>query len=146
MSGVAAIAVQDAIRTTLLASGAVTSLLASNASVYDEAPQNAELPYISLDDTTEVAWNQLGSGAYGANVTAMLHIFDHSLRGFAKAEAIAGACVNALRSPSGSTLTISGYTCHACMYESTDRIVEDAGDGTTIKHVAVLMRVYCTEA
>lgn len=144
MAGGASLPVQAAIRTTLLATAAVTGLLRSATSIYDEAPQGSVMPFITLDDMTEVAWNTMG--LYGSNVTAMIHIWSDQGRGFAEADGIAQQVAQALRSPSGSTITPTGYTCHAVMYESTTRILEDMGDGRTVKHVAVLMRAYTTES
>lgn len=102
MSASAEIALRAAIRAALAADPNVTGIL-NGAHIFDEAPDTANLPYVSFDDARTRDWSTATSLGAEHQVSMTIHTQG---QGILEALQIAAAICESLRV---STLTLDGH-------------------------------------
>lgn len=131
----AANAVQAAFYTTL--NGNV------GAPVYDEPPETADLPYVTIGEATTTHDNRFGLTA--RQVVANVHVWtrsggDSAVAGFLEGNTIAAAVDSLL---DGQPLTLTGWGAVACNLEQSQTLRDP--DGIT-RHVVLTYRVFVEAA
>jgi hypothetical protein len=124
----ATLAVQTAIYATLAADGPLTAL----AGIYDEPPQGAAFPYVTIGEATEVPWDTFGR--QGRELVCTLHVWSRA-KGFTEAATI---LQNVLRLLDRAALTVANYTAVRCVYEFGQPMRDP--DGIT-RHIVARFRV-----
>jgi len=94
-----------------------------SCSVYDEVPENAVFPYVTLGEDTESAENTLNR--IGRNVTMTLHVWSQA-PGFKEAKHIAHDIIELLEH---QPLALNGFANTAVNYEVSSYLHD--GDGFT---------------
>jgi hypothetical protein len=132
MSALAAL--QTAVVTRLLAASGLAALVGTR--IYDgEAPQETDLPYVVVGESTESRVGVLGR--YGFDDSIMLHIWS-GYAGRKEALDILSQIELALR----PTLTLSGHTSVSLRLEFVTTLVEDDG----VRHVPARYSAFTFEA
>jgi hypothetical protein len=123
MSGSASWPLQQAVYAVLAASAPLTTLL-GGARIYDDVPQAAPFPHVSLGQTSSNDW---GTGTEdGEEHILTLHVWSQA-GGRGEAQRIMGAMRDALHTAS---LTVTGHTLISLRQQFSD--VRRDPDGVTI--------------
>ncbi len=123
MSGSATLPLQQAVYAALAGSTPLTALL-GGARIYDDVPQAAPFPYISLGQTSS---SEYGTGTEdGEEHTLTLHVWSQN-GGRSEAQRIMGAIRDALHAVS---LSVAGHTLVNLRQQFSD--VRRDSDGVTI--------------
>ena len=113
------------------------------APVYDEPPETADLPYVTIGEATTTFDNRFGLTA--RQVVANVHVWTRSGGDFNQAGFLAGntvaAAVDALLDD--ASLALTGWTAVGCNLEQTQTLRDP--DGIT-RHVVLTYRVYVEAA
>jgi hypothetical protein len=120
--------VSPSVFSVLNGASSVTSIVTG---IFDlnNIPEGQVLPYIVLGEMTEVPENTFGKD--GQDMTLAIHIWsDYS--GKEEVEAIHNAIHTVLDGP--ETLTLAGYKCVACLYDSGNTITDNS-DGKKLHRV-----------
>lgn len=122
----ALLSLQGAIRARLLGDSALAAEVAGR--VYDEVPEGAPKPYLSIGDAVETPDNELA--AFGSRVAHSVHVWS-GYAGFAEALRIAGHLVRLL---DHQPLTVPGRGLVAARHEQTITMRDPDPD---VRHVVV---------
>lgn len=99
----------------------LTNYVPLTAPVYDDAPQGAAFPYITIGDDTLTEWDQ--DACLGAEATLTLHVWSRE-RGRKQTKQIQGLLYDALhRYP----LTVNGAHAVDCLWEMSESFLDPDG-------------------
>lgn len=121
---------QAALHARLTADAQLAGLIGRR--VYDDVPEDARFPYVSLGEDFELPDDD--HGGLGAEVTVTLHVWS-KYRGWAEALAVAGRIQALLhRQP----LTVAGRRVISVKHEQTSKLRDP---DPTIRHVPIRLRI-----
>jgi hypothetical protein len=101
--------------------------------VYDDVPESAAFPYVSIGDATEIAWDCFGQD--GSDATITMHVWS-TYRGMSEAQRINTLMIGVLDNQTG--LTVTGYGLVVLNKEFTETLRDP--DGIT-RHIVTRFRV-----
>jgi len=128
MAADSSLAFQQAVYAALAASAAVKALVGDPARVYDDVPEGAAFPYISIGDGTVADWGT--KTTIGAEVTLTLHAWSRH-GGRKEAKQILDAVHGALHQ---QPLAMAGHTPLDVRFEFAEDFLDE--DGLTRHAVA----------
>lgn len=99
----------------------LTNYAPLNVPIYDDVPQGAAFPYITIGDDTLTEWDQ--DACLGADATLTLHVWSRE-RGRKQTKQIQGLLYDALhRYP----LTVNGAHAVDCLWEMSESFLDPDG-------------------
>lgn len=120
-------AIQAAVYGRLTTYAPLADLLAPHAdnpakpAVYDDVPQGALFPYVTIGDDTLIEWDQ--DACLGAEATITLHVWSRE-RGRKQAKTIQGALYDALHR---YALPVDGSHTVDCLWEMSESFLDPDG-------------------
>lgn len=121
------LAIQQAIHDRLSSYAPLATELAAHKeqvgrpAVYDDAPQGAAFPYVTIGDDTLVEWDQ--DACLGAEATITLHVWSRE-RGRKQAKTIQGVLYDALHR---YALPVDGSHTVDCLWEMSESFLDPDG-------------------
>lgn len=135
--------VLTAVVAKLRSSTALTALLASTGSVYNDVPQGAAMPFVEVGGAVETRQDTVG--CFGKRITLMVKAVTNGDvdRGDKKGAQIVNACIGALHF---QPLTITSHLHMGTAHDLTDTPFSEVVSGVRYRHAPALFRIEVSQS